>query len=98
MADEDEGQDMGSTFLKNHMTEAQNALPSMEQGGFADAPRRKLRDASDGALINHYGKEAGGGGDDDEPYSEPTVNRSRKGDKAPGSVGGTKDKAIKVLR
>jgi hypothetical protein len=90
MADNDE--DMGTSFMRQHMSEAQ---PSLEAGGFANAPRRKLPDATDESLTQHYGKDVDGGPDDGP---EPSINRSRKGAKAPGSIGNSKDKPIKVLR
>jgi hypothetical protein len=94
MADDDDEQnpDAGSTHLKNFMSETQ---PSIDPGGFGNAPRRKLVNATDGALEQHYGKEVDESPDDGP---DPAVNRSRKGAKSPGSVGNSRDKPIKVLR
>lgn len=69
MADED----MGSSYLKHHMTESQ---PSREYGGFADRRKPTAPRDSDMGLVQRYGKEV-----DLSPAEPQTVNRARKGNK-----------------
>jgi hypothetical protein len=88
--DDDEGG--GSTFLKNHMTEAQ---PSREAGALGT--RASGAKGSDQYYSSKYGKDidmtAGPPGDMD-PSDTLRVNRRAKGDKVAGSRRGTRDKSV----
>jgi hypothetical protein len=70
---DDQDPDAGSTFLKNHMSEAQ---PSRADGGFANKARNRNPVGSDGYYEQRYGKPT-----DLSPGDDQSVNRGAKGNR-----------------
>lgn len=85
MADDE---DMGTSFMRQHMSEAALSRDDSSISGWKkNPPGPKGTD-------EYYARKYGKGGDPD-PYEGPTtVNRQAKGDKAPGSVRGKKNKDL----
>jgi hypothetical protein len=77
MADDDE--DMGTSFMRKHMSEAQ---PSTERGGLGDKSRNTAPKGTDSYYNNRYGK-----GGDPEPGEPTVVNRADKGARGSGDIG-----------
>lgn len=85
MADEPndpDADDMGTTFLKKHMSEGQT---SRDPGSLGDKTRNTAAPGTDSYYNNRYGK--GGDADMDEHTQPTTVNREDKTSKRGGDIG-----------
>lgn len=78
MADDDD-EDMGTSFMRQHMSEAQ---PSSQSGALGDKSRNTATPGTDSYYENRYGKDTNLG-----PSTPTTVNRSSKGAKDSGTIG-----------
>lgn len=84
MADEvdPDADDMGTTFLKQHMSEHQT---SREPGSLGNKARNAAAPGTDSYYNNRYGK--GGDADLDEHTQPTTVTRANKTSKRGGEIG-----------